>query len=225
MRFLFGVMEIMLLDNPKKVDLLKYLPFFIQNYKEIDAIMKAENIILQNEWEYLKQAFKNNFIFLTDIYGISLFEKMMKIYPKASDTLEKRQVRVYTKWNTTLPYTWRWLEEYLKAYFLNTSTEAIPVLFNNEYRIDIRLSSKEWFGEYEYKLFDELRILIPANLILNIVNVLPKLGGTFFCKSFLVYRIKKNLKNKAQSFITVGNMYAKSSMIYKIKKEMSINGI
>lgn len=218
-------MEIMLLDNPKKVDLLKYLPFFIQNYKEIDAIMKAENVILQNEWEYLKQAFKNNFIFLTDIYGISLFEKMMKIYPKTSDTLEERQVRVYTKWNTTLPYTWRWLEEYLKAYFLNTSTKAIPVLFNNEYRIDIRLSSKEWFGEYEYKLFDELRILIPANLILNIVNVLPKLGGPFFCKSFLVYRIKKNLKNKAQSFITVGNMYAKSSMIYKIKKEMSINGI
>lgn len=218
-------MEIMLLDNPKKVDLLKYLPFFIQNYKEIDAIMKAENIILQNEWEYLKQAFKNNFIFLTDAYGISLFEKMMKIYPKGSDTLEERQVKVYTKWNTTLPYTWRWLEEYLKAYFLNTSTEAIPILFNDEYRLDIRLSSKEWFGEYEYKLFDELRILIPANLILNIVNVLPKLGGTFFCKSFLVYRIKKNLKNKAQSFITVGNMYAKSSMIYKIKKEMSINGI
>ncbi|MFR8990592.1 MAG: putative phage tail protein [Fusobacterium sp.] len=215
----------MLLDNPKKVDLLKYLPFFIQNYKEIDAIMKAENIILQNEWEYLKQAFKNNFIFLTDAYGISLFEKMMKIYPKGSDTLEERQVKVYTKWNTTLPYTWRWLEEYLKAYFLNTSTEAIPILFNDEYRLDIRLSSKEWFGEYEYKLFDELRILIPANLILNIVNVLPKLGGTFFCKSFLVYRIKKNLKNKAQSFITVGNMYAKSSMIYKIKKEMSINGI
>lgn len=218
-------MEIMLLDNPKKVDLLKYLPFFIQNYKEIDAIMKAENVILQNEWEYLKQAFKNNFIFLTDIYGISLFEKMMKIYPKTSDTLEERQVRVYTKWNTTLPYTWRWLEEYLKAYFLNTSTEAIPVLFNNEYRIDIRLSSKEWFGEYEYKLFDELRILIPANLILKIVNVLPKLGGTFFCKSFLVYRIKKNLKNKAQSFITVGNMYSKSNTIIKIKKEMSINGI
>lgn len=218
-------MEIMLLDNPKKVDLLKYLPFFIQNYKEIDAIMKAENIILQNEWEYLKQAFKNNFIFLTDIYGISLFEKMMKIYPKASDTLEERQVRVCTKWNTTLPYTWRWLEEYLKAYFLNTSTEAIPVLFNKEYRIDIRLSSKEWFGEYEYKLFDELRILIPANLILNIVNILPKLLGTFFCKSFLVYRIKKNLKNKTQSFIAKGNVYAKSSMIYKIKKEMSINGI
>ena len=213
-------MGIMLLDRPREIDLKKYLPLFVQKYKEIDVIIKSENIILQNEWEHLKQAFKNNFIFQTDIYGISLFEKMMKIYPKSSETLEERQSKVYTKWNATLPYTWRWLEGYLKAYFFLSPIKAIPILYNNEYRLDIKLINKSYFSEYDYNLFNELRFLIPANLILNIVNILPKLEGYFFCRSFLIYRIKKDLNSRAKSFRSIGNVYSKSNVIIKIKKEM-----
>lgn len=209
----------------KKVNLFNYLPLFMQEYQEMNAILTVENEELTKEWEEVERAFNNTFIFSTDIYGISRFEKMMKIYPKANDTLKERQTKVYTKWNAVLPYTWRWLEEYLTAYFLGTSTQATPILFNKEYRLDVRLSSGKWFGEYEYSLFNELRELIPANLILNVVNVLPKLKGDMYCKSFLVYRMKKDLKSKAQDFTSTGNMYSKSGIVYRMKKEMRTNGI
>lgn len=209
----------------RKVNLFNYLPLFMQEYQEMNAILTVENEELTKEWGEIERAFNNTFIFSTDIYGISRFEKMMKIYPRASDTLKERQTKIYTKWNAVLPYTWKWLEEYLTAYFLGTSTQATPILFNKEYRLDVRLSSGKWFGEYEYSLFTELRELIPANLILNIVNVLPKLKGNMYCKSFLVYRMKKDLKSKAQDFTSTGNMYYKSGVVYRMKKEMKTNGI
>lgn len=165
----------------KQVNLFNYLPLFMQEYQEMNAILTVENEELTKEWQEIERAFDNTFIFSTDVYGISRFEKMMKLYPKATDTLQERQTKVYTKWNAVLPYTWRWLENYLTAYFLGTSTQATPILFNKEYRLDVRLSSGEWFGDYEYNLFNELRGLIPANLILNIINVLPELkGNTYF---------------------------------------------
>lgn len=209
----------------RKVNLFNYLPLFMQEYQEMNITLTVENEELTKEWKEIERAFNNTFIFSTDIYGISRFEKMMKIYPKSSDTLKERQTKVYTKWNAVLPYTWRWLEEYLTAYFLGTSTQAIPILFNKEYRLDVRLSSGKWFGEYEYGLFNELRELIPANLILNVVNVLPELKGNMYCKSFLVYRMKKDLKSKAQDFTSTGNMYYKSGIVYRMKKEMKTNGI
>ena len=209
----------------KQVNLFNYLPLFMQEYQEMNAILTVENEELTKEWQEIERAFDNTFIFSTDVYGISRFEKMMKLYPKATDTLQERQTKVYTKWNAVLPYTWRWLENYLTAYFLGTSTQATPILFNKEYRLDVRLSSGEWFGDYEYNLFNELRGLIPANLILNVVNVLSELKGNMYCKSFIVYRMKKDLKSKAQDFTSVGNMYSKSGMVYRIKKEMITNGI
>lgn len=157
----------MLLDKAKKVELIKYLPFFMQNYKEIQVILNSENKVIKEEWEHLKQAFKNNFIFLTDETGIVLFEKMMEITPDSSLTLSERQALVYLKWNSTIPYTFRWLEAFLKEYLSGTDAEATPTLENEIYHLEVFLRENEvQIGKLIPKLYEYLRKVIPANLTL-----------------------------------------------------------
>lgn len=215
MRYLFGEVEIM-----REVNILNYLPEFMQEYMEIKCILELENKELQKEYEEIERAFNNSFIFSTDKQGIAIFEKMMKIYPESTDTLQERQNRVYAKWNAVLPYTWKWLGEYLTAYFNDTNTVATPVLFNQDYRLDIRLKKEEQFNEHDYNVFKELRVLIPANLTLNIVNVIPEKKGNFFMKSAVIYKLKKQIEDKPVDTISTGEYFIKSGVIYKIKKEM-----
>lgn len=204
----------------REVNILNYLPEFMQEYMEIKCILELENKELQKEYEEIERAFNNSFIFSTDKQGIAIFEKMMKIYPKSTDTLQERQNRVYAKWNAVLPYTWKWLGEYLTAYFNDTNTVATPVLFNQDYRLDIRLKKEEQFNEHDYNVFKELRVLIPANLTLNIVNVIPEKKGNFFMKSAVIYKLKKQIEDKPVDTISTGEYFIKSGVIYKIKKEM-----
>lgn len=157
----------MLLDKAKKVELIKYLPFFMQNYKEIQVILNSEDKVIKEEWEHLKQAFRNNFIFLTDETGIVLFEKMMEITPDSSLTLSERQALVYLKWNSTIPYTFRWLEAFLKEYLSGTDAEATPTLENEIYHLEVFLRENEvQIGKLIPKLYEYLRKVIPANLTL-----------------------------------------------------------
>ena len=179
MRFQCGVAELMLLDNEKKVELIKYLPIFMQKYKEIEAIMSSETPIVQDEWRRLKQAFKNNFMFLTDVQGIALFEDMMSIYPSTGSTLANRQAAVFTKWNTSLPYTWEWLLEFLNNYFSNSPTIWEAILRHLDYELDIELTKNSEFEELEYALYPYLRKIIPANLGLNIINKKEENGAYF----------------------------------------------
>lgn len=166
----------MLLDKAKTVNLIKYLPVFMQEYKEIKTITACENLIIQDEWVRLKQAFRNNFIFLTDETGIAIFEKMMKIYPPNNATLAERQAVVFTKWNSSLPYTWEWLLEFLENYFSSRDTAATPILYNLIYGLDIELIKEGEFTDFEYALFTYLREVIPANLVLNIINRKEDIG-------------------------------------------------
>lgn len=166
----------MLLDKAKTVNLIKYLPVFMQEYKEIKTITACENPIIQDEWIRLKQAFRNNFIFLTDETGIAVFEKMMKIYPPNNATLAERQAAVFTKWNSSLPYTWEWLLEFLENYFSRSDTAAKPILYHLIYGLDIELIKESEFTDFEYALFTYLREVIPANLVLNIINRKEDIG-------------------------------------------------
>ena len=64
----------------REVNILNYLPEFMQEYMEIKCILELENKELQKEYEEIERAFNNSFIFSTDKQGIAIFEKMMKIY-------------------------------------------------------------------------------------------------------------------------------------------------
>lgn len=78
----------------REVDLVSYLPPFMQSYKEPVAALEAENPEFSLMWSATDRCLRNRFISTADEYGISRFEKMLKIYPTADDTLESRRSRV-----------------------------------------------------------------------------------------------------------------------------------
>ncbi|BEO96208.1 hypothetical protein FNSP10_13690 [Fusobacterium nucleatum] len=208
------------MPNFKDVNLYNNLPDFMQEYKEIQAIFDIENIDLTRLWNEIRRSFNNGFIFSTDVIGISKFEKMIKIYPKATDSLKDRQLRVYIKWNATLPYTWRWLEEFLITYYQNVETKAIPVLFNNKYELNIRLEKQKEFDNFDYSIYGELRPIIPANLELKIINVIPDSSEKINVISMVVYRTKKVLKENSILSNLIGEKVFNNSLIYRLKKEI-----
>ena len=208
------------MSNFKDVNLYDNLPDFMQEYKEIQAIFDIENIDLTRLWNEIRRSFNNGFIFSTDVIGISKFEKMIKIYPKATDSLKDRQLRVYIKWNATLPYTWRWLEEFLITYYQNVETKAIPVLFNNKYELNIRLEKQKEFDNFDYSIYGELRPIIPANLELKIINVIPDSSEKINVISMVVYRTKKVLKENSILSNLIGEKVFNNSLIYRLKKEI-----
>lgn len=211
-------MEIMF--NFKDVNLYDNLPYFMQQYKEIQAIFDIENIDLTKLWNEIKRGFDNSFIFSTDVLGISKFEKMIGIYPKSTDSLKDRQLRVYIKWNATLPYTWRWLEEFLVTYYQNVETKAIPVLFNDKYELNIRLEKQKEFDDFDYSIYSELRPIIPANLGLKIINVIPKSSEKINVSSMVIYKAKKVLKENNILTNLVGEKVFNNGLIYRLKKEV-----
>lgn len=208
------------MSNFKDVNLYNNLPDFMQQYKEIQAIFNIENIDLTKLWNEIRRSFNNSFIFTTDVLGISKFEKMMNIYPKATDSLKDRQLRVYIKWNATLPYTWKWLEEFLITYYQNVETKAIPVLFNNKYELNIRLEKQKEFDNFDYGIYGELRPIIPANLGLKIINVIPDSSEKINVISIVVYRAKKVLKENSILSNLIGEKVFNDSLIYRLKKEV-----
>ena len=95
----------------REVDLVSYLPEFMQLYKEPIEILKAENPEFQIIWKVADKAFYNRFISTADDYGISRFENILGIYPNATDTLENRRMRLQSRWFNKIPYTIRNLAE------------------------------------------------------------------------------------------------------------------
>lgn len=201
----------------KQVDLFNYLPEYISGYREIEEILKLENTQLSELWKVIEQAYLNGFIFNTDEDGIRIFEKMVKVYPKKGDTLKDRQTRVYAKWNATLPYTWEWLEGYLKSFFTNTDKEVYPLLFNNEYKLDVRMENSQ-YGELEKELYPQLRELIPANLVLRVINKFPSQKTNLYNNAYVSSKMTREIMNKISYAMHVGNLNLNTYNTCKMKR-------
>ena len=93
----------------RDVSLLAYLPPFMQDFTEIAATLNAEDPEFVIMWDSADRVLKNQFIATADEYGISRFEKILKILPSKEDTLESRRSRVQNRWFNDMPYTMRTL--------------------------------------------------------------------------------------------------------------------
>ena len=148
------------------VTLIKYLPQFMQEYKEMEVITSVEDPEFNLFWEVLRKTINNQFITTCDEQGISKFEKMLKLYPYETDTLEMRIARVLVEWNAQLPYTLRSLKQMLDV--LCGINNYRVKLRNNEYVLEI----DTFF--YDPKMLTQLNKLLmkvlPANLIYESTN-------------------------------------------------------
>lgn len=95
--------------------LIEYLPTFMQQFIEMQQIMKANDAELDRLYERVEKTLDNAFIEDCNAEGIAKFEKQLHIIPNAQEDLETRKARVMLRWNESVPYTIRVLYNQLNA--------------------------------------------------------------------------------------------------------------
>lgn len=189
----------------REVNLLSFLPEFVQEYREIKHIMNSEQPEIQkleDETEIIKN---NQFILSCDIDGIARFENLLGITPKPDDTLDARKSRVVTRWNDSIPYTYKGLKEKLNVMCGEGNYLLIPSF--NEYGLEIVVSLplSGQADELDYML----SYMIPANIVVTSRNNMVRTitgtvhgGGTTIETSNFTLQSKVNLDHVLNSLMT-----------------------
>lgn len=150
----------------KNVDIIKYLPEFMQKYKEIKQITNAENAEFSLIWDKLKQEFENQFIKTCDVDGIILFEKLLSIKNSTDIDLNIRKFNVLSKFGTDLPYTYLNLIE--KLNFICGENNYKIELDTDKYIIKINISNLN--STKKKILVNTIQNIIPCNIKLVLSN-------------------------------------------------------
>lgn len=175
----------------RNVDLVSYLPPFLQEYDTYRATLEAENPEFKIVWDAANRVLYNEFIATADEYGISRFEKLLKIYPSKNDTLESRRLRVQIRWFDELPYTMITL---LQRLIMLCGRENFTLTDNFETGYTLTFQTcLEIIGQAE-ELDNIFRLMLPCNIIVDSRNTIPVTasgnfifaGGVCFAWSFLI---------------------------------------
>lgn len=147
----------------RQVNILDYLPEFLQRTEQLIVYADAENIELDALWKAIETAWNDQFLYTMGDYGITRWEKMLNITPLSTDELEDRRFRIINRLNTMASYTYREIDEYLKsmcggAYTMQYISEI--------WTLQIRLSLKKARHLNELKRW--LAEIIPLNILLDI---------------------------------------------------------
>lgn len=143
-------------------ELIKYLPLFVQEYKEIQAIMGAEQTEIARLWDDLEQLLNDQFINTAGESAISRWEKALGITPKDTETLEERRFRIVVYLNEQLPYTFRTINEQLTSILGENGYRF--VVYNDEYRVSVKLALTNETNIDTVSSY--LRRVIPANMLI-----------------------------------------------------------
>ena len=197
------------------VNLLSYLPQFMQEYREIRRIMESEEPELRLLWELLKKVFNNQFIQYCDEDGISKFEEMLGLHRYENDTLEIRIFRVLTYWNDQIPYTWRVLVNRMDQLCETGNYELRPNFNAYELGITTKFDDAKKYDE----LNNMLKTILPANLGFNSINILtPKTENRIYITNGVINYMKYEISAKLPDavfkiFAATGFMHGKKYVI------------
>lgn len=96
--------------------LIDYLPPFMGDIAEIKVILDiAEQPEIIKLCQSLDDGFKDQFIMDATENGVERWEKILKIIPKATFTLDERKFTILARINEKLPFTIRTLQDSLKT--------------------------------------------------------------------------------------------------------------
>ncbi|WMI82037.1 putative phage tail protein [Anaerotignum sp. MB30-C6] len=145
-------------------EIQSYFPDLMKEVKEFQRLAEAENPELLFLWSELGQVLDNQFIDRATKTGVARRERMLRITPKATDTLEERKFRLLARYNENLPYTLRTLHSQLsilcgeKGYRLEINYGAFTL------KSKLELTNKknvEAVGEM-------LERIVPMNMLLTV---------------------------------------------------------
>src|SRR5690606_21275236 len=141
--------------------LINYLPEVLRNFREFQKIFEAEEPEFENLQDELLKVLKDFFVEDTTERGVRRWEKILKITPKATDSLEDRKFKIITYITRNLPFTLRTLEQMLETLCGKNNYEI--ELRHNDYEIEVRINLTN--NNNIIDVLSLLEIVIPANLI------------------------------------------------------------
>ncbi len=148
----------------REVDLVNYLPDFLQSYKELTAALQAQDSEIQRMEDITETIKNSSFILYCDIWGIERFENMLGIKPLDGDTLENRRFRILSSWNNSVPYTIRTLRENLEILCGKDGYEL--AVLSEQYMVIVRIALK---SKRNFEMArDMMNKILPANMVLNL---------------------------------------------------------
>ena len=144
--------------------LIDYLPPFIQNFKEMAAIMETEQPEFELAWQNAENTLADQFVVTATINGLKRWEKIYGIIPKATDTLDERRFVILSKMNEQPPYTMAALENVLNAL---CGEDGYTIFMDNDaYELTVKLAVN---NEKNFTaVVDLLDRILPANIVRNV---------------------------------------------------------
>ena len=143
-----------------EIELIQYLPEFLQEITEYQQLFGAENPEFGLLYEMADALLNNGFIRTADLQGLKRWEKLLGI-PAAGQDMDGRRAAVLGKWNRSLPYTMTRLYEYLDI--LAARTEYHILLFPEDYRLE--LITEDLPAGTLRAMRDLVRVMLPANML------------------------------------------------------------
>lgn len=97
--------------------LISYLPPVLQNIEEFKALYGTEDYEIDDLYAALEILLKDQFVHEATENGIKRWEKILKIIPGASDTLDMRRFEILNRLNIKIPYTITMLRNKIQALY------------------------------------------------------------------------------------------------------------
>lgn len=161
----------------KEINLISYLPQILQDKEEYIKAFNADNKEIRILHDKLDDVLNDQFLEDLTITGIKRWEKIMSIVPKSNETLEDRRFRIFSKYISKLPYS----EKFLRNWLDNIVGEGNYELTINNSTYNIHLESdarnQDWFEE----VHSFVSSVKPCNMTLDYTRVLvSKDNGMYF---------------------------------------------
>lgn len=85
--------------------LIDYLPEVVRDFREFKGITAGQQPEFEQAWDSADSVMNNQFVLTAGNLGLSRWEAILDIVPKATDSLDDRRFRVLSRLNEKLPYT------------------------------------------------------------------------------------------------------------------------
>ena len=150
--------------NEERTELSEYLPEYFRQYKDIVQIMETESAELEKIRDIHQKVKENQFVSTCSEEGITRHEKMLGMIPTENETWEERRFRLLTRWNTTIPYNYRYLLRQLDMLCGSLGYQADIDFEHQVLRIKVELVSKFMVDS----VISMLDAVLPCNILYSV---------------------------------------------------------
>lgn len=146
-------------------NLIEYLPENLRDVKENKAILTiAEQPEIENVWDAVDDVLKDQFILDATENGVSRLEKIMKVVPKANETLDSRKFTLLTKNNEQVPFTITSLKKQLELLCGEDGYDVTRNVATKVLTVRVALAAENNYNDVEALL----ERIVPANMVIDL---------------------------------------------------------